>query len=238
MDYYLPPFLSIITPLPHLVLPASFEGNHINITLDSGANVAFISMRCVTRLGLPIMPNGQLTQLAIPKYRDTSKGEVDFTVTEGTTGTAQLRIRALILLELSCEIYGGQTFHHDNGIVANISKSTVSLHDGVFVIQLPHHNRERHPPASIYKPIACSSSAVPLPIQKGPKSVPSLSPSPSGEPILMKDAQSLLPNGTYSIPLQRASLAASVLILPPTPKPNSPCQQAWNPQVCWLGESL
>ena len=197
-------------------------------------------MRCVTRLGLPIMPNGQLTQLAIPKYRDTSKGEVDFTVTEGTTGTAQLRIRALILLELSCEIYGGQTFHHDNGIVANISKSTVSLHDGVFVIQLPHHNRERHPPASIYKPIACSSSAVPLPIQKGPKSVPSLSPSPSGEPIIMKNAQSLLPNGTYSIPLQRASLAASVLILPPTPKPNSPCQQAWNPQVCQVvaGEAI
>ena len=118
-------------------------------------------MACVRRLRLHIMPNGQLTQLAIPKYRDASKGEVDFTATESTTGTAQLRLRALILTDLSCEIYGGQTFHHDNGIVANISNSTVSLHDGVFIIQLPHHNRDRHPPASIFKPVACSSSVLP-----------------------------------------------------------------------------
>ena len=183
-------------------------------------------MRCVRRLGLPIKPNGQLTQLAIPQYRDTSKGEVDFTVTESTTGTAQLRIRALILMDLSCEIYGGQTFHHDNGIVANISNSTVSLHDGMCVIQLPHHNRERHPPVPLFKPIACSSSVTPLPIPQSPP------PSPHGEPILMKDARSLLPDGTYSIPLQKASLAAAVLILPPTPKPDSPCQQTWDPQIC------
>ena len=189
-------------------------------------------MACVRRLRLHIMPNGQLTQLAIPKYRDASKGEVDFTATESTTGTAQLRLRALILTDLSCEIYGGQTFHHDNGIVANISNSTVSLHDGVFIIQLPHHNRDRHPPASIFKPVACSSSVLP-PLPRNSTDPPQvIPPSPSGEPILMKDAISLLPEGTYSIPLQKAALAASVLIMPPTPKPGSPCQQAWDPQVC------
>ena len=174
------------------------------------------------------MPNGQLTQLAIPKYRDVSKGEVDFTVTESTTGSAQLRIRALILADLSCEIYGGQTFHHDNGIVANISNSTISLHDGLFVIQLPHHNRERHPPASTHKHNECSPNAASLLTQNGRKA-PS---TPVGEPILMREARSLLPDGTYSIPLEKAAMAASVLVLPPTPRPDSPDRHRWDPQVC------
>ena len=164
-----------------------------------------MSKECVERLALPILPNGQLTQLAIPKYRDSSIGEVDFTVTECTTGTVQLRVRALILAELSCECYGGQTFHHDNGVVANISNSTVSLHDGAFVIQLPHHYRVPHPPAIINKPVNCSTGAVPLPPlianTHSPFNVPPLPSSPIGEPVLLKNAKSLLPDGTYSIPL-------------------------------------
>ena len=140
----------MITPLPHLALQTSFNGSNLKVTLDSGANVSFMSKECVERLALPILPNGQLTQLAIPKYRDSSIGEVDFTVTESTTGTVQLRMRALILAELSCECYGGQTFHHDNGVVADITNSTVSLHLGAFLIQLPHHYRiPQQPSASL-----------------------------------------------------------------------------------------
>ena len=195
-----------------------------------------MSRECVERLALPILPNGQLTQLAIPKYRDSSIGEVDFTVTESTTGTVQLRVRALILAELSCECYGGQTFHNDNGVVADITRSTVSLHDGAFLIQLPHHHRAPHPPATICKPVNCSTSAVSISPQiipnYPPLNVPLPPSSPIGEPILLKNAKSLLPDGTYSIPLQKAASAASVLILPPTPKLDSLSHQTWDPQVC------
>ena len=195
-----------------------------------------MSKACVMRLGVPILPNGQLTQLAIPKYRDRSIGEVDFTVTECTTGTAQLRMRALILADLSCECYGGQTFHLDNDVVADIKKSTVSLHNGTFVIQLPHHNRTPMPPATIYKPTECSTSAVSFPTDvvttQAPINASQPPTSPSGEPILMKSARFLLPEGSYTIPLQRAAAAESVLILPPTPKPNPMCQPIWEPQVC------
>ena len=206
------------------------------MTLDTGANVSFMSKKCVERLGLPIFPNGQLTQLAIPKYRDSSIGEVDFTATECSTGTAQLRVRALILAELSCECYGGQTFHHDNDVVANITNCTVSIHGGVFLVQLPHHNRAPHPPAAIYKPVDCSAGAVPSRPQiideRPPLNALPLASNPIGEPILMKNAKHLLPDGTYSIPLQKAALAASVLIMPPTPKLDSLDHQTWNPQVC------
>ena len=158
-DNYLRPFLSVISPLPHLALNASLNGKFLKVTLDTGATVSFVSKNLVERLGLEILPNGQLTQLAIPKYRDSSIGEVDFTATECSTGTAQMRVRAIILAELSCECYGGQTFHHDNGIVANITNCTVSIHHGVFLVQLPHHNRAPHPPATIYKSVRVSLRA-------------------------------------------------------------------------------
>ena len=53
----------------------------------------------------------------------------------------------------------------------------------------------------------------------------------SGESILMKAAKSVLPDGTYSIPLKGTASASSVLILPTTPLIDS-SQPAWDPQVC------
>ena len=53
----------------------------------------------------------------------------------------------------------------------------------------------------------------------------------SGEPILMKAVKSVLPDGTYSIPLKGTASASAVLILPPTPHIDSD-QPVWEPQVC------
>ena len=43
-----------------------------------------------------------------------------------------LRLRALVVNELGVEIYAGQTFHLDNGVVGDVSAKTISLHNGRF----------------------------------------------------------------------------------------------------------
>ena len=232
----------------------SVNGKLFTITLDSGANVSFMSKQLCISLGLEIRPNGQLATLADPQYRVKSVGEVDFVVTECTSGTALLRVRALVLEKLAVPCYGGTTFHLDNHLVPDITTSTIWAHGFRFAFQIPPHNQHAMPPPSISTdPFVCSAppsskpptkpsqvDACPTPATPSPSS-PTSTPSPpaiikpAGEPILMKRAKTLLPDGSYSIPLQGTSLASSVLVMPPTPRTtrdNTYQQPEWTPQVC------
>ena len=114
-----------LIPYPSLPLKVIFSCKHFIVTLDSGANVSFMTLALAKALGLQIFPNGSLAQLADPEHRMSSLGEVDFTVTEGSTKHVQLRIRALVMPRLAVPCYGGQTFHNDNDLVPNISTSTM-----------------------------------------------------------------------------------------------------------------
>ena len=62
--------------------------------------------------------------------QEVFEGEVDFLVVEKTTGKALLRIRALVMDKLGSECYGGQTFHLDNAVHADVTTGRVSLHGG------------------------------------------------------------------------------------------------------------
>ena len=95
-----------------------------------------MSLALVRHLKLPIQPNGQLAQLAIPKIRATSLGEIDIVAIEATTGRVCLRLRALVMPSLSVPCYGGRTFEHDNGIVDDVNTRKVTLHGGQFAIDL------------------------------------------------------------------------------------------------------
>ena len=231
----------------------SVSGKFFTITLDSGANVSFMSKQLCVSLGLEIRPNGQLATLADPQYSVKSVGEVDFVVTECTSGTALLRVRALVLEKLAVPCYGGTTFHLDNHLVPDITTSTIWAHGFRFAFQIPPHNQQAMPPPSISTdPFVCSTpssskppmkplqvDAHPTPATPSP-SPPTSTPSPleiikpTGEPILMKAAKTLLPEGSYNLPLQGTSLASSVLVLPPTPRiaKDLPPQSNWNPQIC------
>ena len=119
----------------------SWEGKPFTITLDSGATVSFISKQLCTKLGLEIRPNGQLATLADPQYRVKSVGEVDFVVTESTSGKALLRVRALVLEKLAVDCYGGTTLHLDNHLVPDITSSTVWAHGFQFAFHVAPHNQ-------------------------------------------------------------------------------------------------
>ena len=179
-------------------------------------------------------------------------------VTECTSGTALLRLRALVLEELSVDCYGGTTLHLDNHLVPDITTSTIWAHGFRYAFRVPHHNRQAVPPPSISTdPFVCSTPSSSMPLGAAPLQVqasptldppsPPLSPSPpspnqsppqtmkpNGEPILMKAAKTLLQEGSYTLPLQGTCLASSVLVLPPTPGILSDVssQSEWEPQVC------
>ena len=97
----MPASLNTIIPIPSAKLTVTYKGATFSVTLDSGATVSFISLALVRHLKLPIQPNGQLAQLAIPKIRATSLGEIDIVAIEATTGKVCLRLRALVMPSLS-----------------------------------------------------------------------------------------------------------------------------------------
>ena len=286
VDHYPQFHLRTLTAVPSITLSVKAFGVLFTITLDSGATVSFVSRRLCKLLGVQIRPNGQLATLADPRYQVRSAGEVDFIVTETTTGKALLRVRALVMEKLAVDCYGGTTFHLDNHLVPDITASMVSAHGGLFVFNVPPHGQHPSPPPSF----SAASDPFILSNPVPPKSIPTISPlqasqledfqeegevgaedeavmaeagggevageggeggeadegggavakaalketsqtTVSGEPILMKAAKYVLPDGTYSIPLKGTATASSVLILPPSPRIDS-SQPAWDPQVC------
>ena len=247
----LPPSLCTITPIPSATLSVTYRGAQFDITLDSGATVSFMSLSLVKKLKVPIGPNGQLAQLAIPKVRAASLGEVDIVAIEASTNRVCLRLRALVMPSLSVPCYGGRTFERDNGIVDDVNTLKVTLHDGRFAIDLsekigPLPSPKPPPFLTVQTEPTLSGLAqpqdkavqvsFPLPSPPQPLSPPSSSPalpsvlpeptpspppSKSCTPVLMKEKAHILPQGLYSIPCQ-GQQSSKVLVLPPNPLDPSP----------------
>ena len=136
-----------IHPVPSMVLMVKYRNMVFPVTFDNGATVSFLRADLARALGLKFEPNGQLASLADSRYRIKSLGEVNFIVTEKTTGKALLRMRALIMKNLAVPCYGGQTFQLDNCACADISTVTISLHGGRFLIyQGPYTGPPAQPP--------------------------------------------------------------------------------------------
>ena len=55
---------------------------------------------------------------------------------------------------------------------------------------------------------------------------------PGPQSVVMKASKSLIPSGTYAIPVCNISKDGPVLVLPPTPSPSDPPENCWPPQVC------
>ena len=223
--------MGTIIGVSSLPLKVKYGSRCFIITLDSGANVTFLTLKLARALGLIIHPNGQLAKMADPGVVRHSLGEVDFIVTESTTGDALLRVRALVMEKLSVECYGGQTLHKDNDLVADVNSSVVKAHGGRFTfhINLPPGPPAFPPPFQSLEDQRAASHPPPPPQHCKPAHAAAVGS--TGGAILMKDPKSLLPDGCYSITLKPEIAASSVLIFPPTPKIDSNTP-AWEPQVC------
>ena len=112
--------LGTICPIPSQTLNVSLNNLHFQIHLDSGATVSFMRLDLARRLNLKLLPNNQLAMLADKRHQIASLGEINITVTETETNNVLLRLRALVVENLNVQVYGGQTFHLDNGIVDDV----------------------------------------------------------------------------------------------------------------------
>ena len=148
------PSLNSITPVPGQCILVTYGNYSFVISLDSGATVSFMKLETAQRLGLKILPNGQLALLADEKTRMQSIGEINVLV---NLGHIVLRMRALIVSHLQVECYAGTTFHVDNGVKADISAGTILLHHGKFKVNQynpPSGGKPRpyHPPMLSLEP--------------------------------------------------------------------------------------
>ena len=141
--------LNTLQPVPSQVLHVDYRGQGFAITLDTGATVSFCSPSLVKRLDLTLHPNSQLALLADSRFRVRSMGEVDFLVVERSTGEALLRMRALVMDNLTVDCYGGQTFHLDNAVSGDVSGGRVNLHGGRWEVKAERSaaSQPKPPPA-------------------------------------------------------------------------------------------
>ena len=245
-----PVTLSTITPIPSATLSVFFNGAHFPITIDSGATVSFIDRALVRRLRVPVLPNGQLAQLALPQVRAASLGEINVVVIEASTSNICLRLRALVMPSLSVPCYGGRTFERDNGIVDDVNTMKVTIHDGRFTIDLSEKIGPLPPPQPPPTLTVSSATVAPAPNQPReracvplsaqsapPPQTQPLPPSQVCNPVLMKEKASLLPQGLYPIPCKQPP-GSKVLVLPPTPLELSSTASLWPPQVCDVASGL
>ena len=187
-----------------------------------------MSLERARQLSLKILPNGDYASLADKRHKSQSMGEVDLCVTEVTTN-AQLRLRALVMEHLAAECYGGTTFAFDNDIIPIMATSTVYMHGGKFkVTRPPTQPYVKHPPPQLTSPPSQSNNSQLFPLPR--KSNPSTA-SLTQRSLVMKKSKSLLPHGTYSIPIDDLE-ANAVLICPPTPSALDPPEMCWPPQIC------
>ena len=252
--------MGAITPVPSQALTVEYKNNPFRIDLDSGATVSFIKQDIALKFKLPIKSNGQLALLADKKTRLRSLGEIDIIVTETTTQNVVLRLRALVVLDLGVDCYGGQTFHLDNGIVDNITLRTISFHHGNYVIEQPtKHVPIAYPPpylsiterdASLRAVEICGSHSAPPPpiFQEGDKRCTCAALSSShqirhtgdemstkSKTIAIKKPKYLLPAGEYEIDLGQQPENNHILIMPEPPIINPKSQvdsPSWPPQIC------
>ena len=216
--------LNTLQPVPSQVLHVDYRGRGFTITLDTGATVSFCSPALVKRLALTLHPNSQLALLADSRYRVRSMGEVDFLVVERSTGEALLRVRALVMDNLTVDCYGGQTFHLDNAVSGDVSSGRVNLHGGRWEVKAETSaiSQPKPPPAQSLKE---------MPGQQGTNVSTTAAISSSGGTVMMKLPKTLLPDGAYNIPTTQDPSVGRVLVLPPV-RDTSQAGPLWRPQIC------
>ena len=122
--------LSRIVPITSQILTVYYENKPVNITLDSGATVSFISKNTCDYLNLEVHPNGQIAKLGDGCTLLASKGEIDVSLSRNKWS---VRLRAIVVEKLSSEVYGGMTFLTENDIQTRPASGEIKVH-GKYVI--------------------------------------------------------------------------------------------------------
>ena len=128
---------------------------------------------------------------------------------------------------LAVDCYGGTTFQYDNYIVPDIVTSTIHMHGFRYsVCQPPKQPYLAYPPPSMP-----SNPSHPNPATACQDSAPKLR-AVFPQSLVMKNAKSLNPQGSYAIPVKDIPKDCPVLICPPTPSHHDPSELCWPPQIC------
>lgn len=105
----------------------AFYGSHaVSIICDSGATSSVIHIDTIRRLGIPIKKCRQDAWQADGKCKLEKCGEVDFTLSRGKI---QLRMNAIVVKDLNCEILDGMPFLKGNHISIDIPNGQITIED-------------------------------------------------------------------------------------------------------------
>ena len=193
--------------------------------------------------------------LADKRHQIASLGEIDITVTENETNNVLLRLRALVVENLNVQVYGGQTFHLDNGVVDNVTDSSISLHNGKFQIYQENKYGQLRPHPPKYLSLAeqnlspCPPKFLTMTDQddSSPRAAHpmlqshcvssakerTVSDDPLMETISLKEEKYVLPGDVYNIKLSAIKNSEKVIIIPQPPRVMTlPGGPTWLPQLC------
>ena len=145
--------------------------------------------------------------------------------------------------------YAGQTFHLDNSVVADVTKKTISLHNGQYIIHQDQKYGQllAYPPPFLTVDSETSNLAqiqtLPTPGRQTSEvcKCTNLDPVSEGsfsKTIAIKASKTLLPAGHYDINVGQAPSNNSILIMPQPPILSSGEEDrepsTWPPQICTI----
>ena len=107
------PGMAKISRLPMLVLTVFYNKQPVHIHLDSGAESDYVRLDFCKRMNIPIQPNNTLSVLGDSKTKIRALGEIDITLNRDSWS---VRLQALVVKDLTHEVFGGQPFHWVNDI--------------------------------------------------------------------------------------------------------------------------
>ena len=243
--------LNTIIPIPSQMLITTFNSRPLKVTLDSGATLSFIRLDVIIRLGIKMSPNGQLATLADEETRMASKGEIDI---ESSIEGIRLRLRALVMVKLQADCFGGTNFHKDNLIVSNINEGTVTMHNRFKIHQSnPLLKIQSYPPSRLTDEtraetwsISTDKEDTPSAMQNRLQVVPDRTVDASkcdtegmkARTVNVHQKQLALPGEQIRIPLPESTATLNRIAI--VPKFQGMQTREWPPQMCEIvsGEAV
>ena len=117
--------LAQIETIPSLVLTVFYHGQPVHITLDGGATCNYIKQEVCQKYGFKINPNRQTSVLGDKRTKIESVGEIDEVFSRDTW---TVRLRAIVVMTLGADIFGGTVFQNDNDIVPRQKTREITVH--------------------------------------------------------------------------------------------------------------
>ncbi len=116
---------------------AFYNHNPVEIVCDSGATASLIKHACAIKCKMPINPTTHVASQADGKSRLNAVGEVHIVLSRGTF---KLRLDAIVVSDLDCDVLAGMPFMKSNNLSLDIPKDQIKLGHTTISYATPHNH--------------------------------------------------------------------------------------------------